>query len=125
MQLPGTHSETLRIANDKVGLVIGKGGETIKGLQQQLGIRIQIEQPTGGPEREIIISGSLKGIESAKTGEDIAKRKQEIENDDSPHLDLPIHINKIRINNFNNNLNLNKYQRNIRWKIIRNITIGT
>jgi len=32
----------MKIANNKVGLVIGKGGETIKSMQAKSGARIQI-----------------------------------------------------------------------------------
>ncbi|ORX88492.1 hypothetical protein K493DRAFT_77807 [Basidiobolus meristosporus CBS 931.73] len=60
---------TIQVPNDTVGLLIGKGGETIKMLQQQSGAKIQIEQVTGGapgPERNIFISGSPDSVGYAK-----------------------------------------------------------
>ncbi|KAK9712429.1 hypothetical protein K7432_007147 [Basidiobolus ranarum] len=60
---------TIQVPNDTVGLLIGKGGETIKMLQQQSGAKIQIEQVTGGspgPERNIYISGTPDSVGYAK-----------------------------------------------------------
>ncbi|KAK9763949.1 hypothetical protein K7432_008951 [Basidiobolus ranarum] len=60
---------TIQVPNDIVGLLIGKGGETIKMLQQQSGAKIQIEQVSGGtpgPERNIFISGTPDSVGYAK-----------------------------------------------------------
>ncbi|KAI8615439.1 hypothetical protein BC830DRAFT_299413 [Chytriomyces sp. MP71] len=56
----GQETEEVRVPNDKVGLVIGRGGETVKMIQQQWGVRLQIEQipdPMTG-ERLIKIYGT-------------------------------------------------------------------
>ncbi|KXN69090.1 hypothetical protein CONCODRAFT_71744 [Conidiobolus coronatus NRRL 28638] len=61
---------TLTIPNNTVGLVIGRGGETIKNLQQVSRAKIQIEQnsPEDAPEDRLIhLSGSLDCVEYAKT----------------------------------------------------------
>jgi far upstream element-binding protein len=53
---------TLTIPNNTVGLVIGRGGETIKNLQQVSRAKIQIEQnsPEDAPEDRLIhLSGNL------------------------------------------------------------------
>ncbi len=56
------------IASQKVGLIIGKGGETIQSLQRKSGARISI-QPEDEREsgiRIIQLSGSNSAIETAK-----------------------------------------------------------
>merc|ERR1719203_2095053 len=66
--VPG-HTEALMDCPQKlVGLVIGKGGETIKDLQSKSGCSIQIDQnfPDGAP-RKITIKGTPPNVEVAKT----------------------------------------------------------
>jgi len=50
-----------------VGKIIGRSGQTIQGLQDQTGAKIQIDQqkPEGVP-RDIAISGSAGAVEMAK-----------------------------------------------------------
>mmetsp|Transcript_21851 Transcript_21851/g.32557 ORF Transcript_21851/g.32557 Transcript_21851/m.32557 type:complete len:571 (+) Transcript_21851:121-1833(+) len=57
-------SKDIRIPNDKVGLVIGRGGETIKNLQADTGAKIQIAKDTrpGSPNRVVTLSGSEEQI---------------------------------------------------------------
>ncbi|KAJ3235349.1 Far upstream element-binding protein 1 [Chytriomyces hyalinus] len=64
---PGQELEEVRVPNDKVGLVIGKGGETVKGIQNTYGVRLQIEQqPDPSGERVIKVSGPNRdGINAA------------------------------------------------------------
>ncbi|KAJ7958338.1 Far upstream element-binding protein like [Quillaja saponaria] len=67
----GSEQFVLRIPNNKVGLVIGKGGETIKNMQAQTGARIQViplHPPPGdtSSERTVQIDGTSEQIESAK-----------------------------------------------------------
>ncbi|CAG8726927.1 14424_t:CDS:10, partial [Acaulospora morrowiae] len=59
---------TIQVPNDSVGLIIGKGGETVRALQQQSGARIQIEPVHGVPpaERNVQITGSSENIAIAK-----------------------------------------------------------
>ncbi|KAJ9065425.1 hypothetical protein DSO57_1019753 [Entomophthora muscae] len=67
---PGQEKITIKVPNDKVGLLIGRGGETIKFMQQQSRARITIEVPDTDPapaERCITIIGNVESIENAKT----------------------------------------------------------
>uniref|UniRef100_J3LB03 K Homology domain-containing protein n=1 Tax=Oryza brachyantha TaxID=4533 RepID=J3LB03_ORYBR len=68
---PGAEQFQMQIANNKVGLVIGKGGETIKSMQAKSGARIQVvplHLPPGDPatERTVYIDGTQEQIEMAK-----------------------------------------------------------
>ncbi|KAL3746846.1 hypothetical protein ACJRO7_015744 [Eucalyptus globulus] len=61
----------MKIPNNKVGLVIGKGGETIKNMQARTGARIQVvplHLPPGDPaiDRNLYIDGTSEQIEAAK-----------------------------------------------------------
>ncbi|CAH2060840.1 unnamed protein product [Thlaspi arvense] len=68
---PGSDQFVMKIPNNKVGLVIGKGGETIKSMQAKTGARIQViplHLPPGDPtpERTLQIDGATDQIEHAK-----------------------------------------------------------
>lgn len=73
-RLPGTAGSeqfAMRVPNNKVGLVIGKGGETIKNIQATSGARVQViplHPPPGDTsgERTVQIEGSSEQIEIAK-----------------------------------------------------------
>ncbi|URE31659.1 KH domain [Musa troglodytarum] len=61
----------IKVPNEKVGLIIGKGGETIKNLQTRSGARIQLipqHLPEGdaSKERTVRITGDKRQIETAK-----------------------------------------------------------
>ncbi|KAI3915243.1 hypothetical protein MKX01_035502 [Papaver californicum] len=61
----------MKVPNNKVGLVIGKGGETIKSMQANSGARIQLiplHPPPGdtSTERTVYIDGTEEQIEAAK-----------------------------------------------------------
>ncbi|XP_018683382.2 uncharacterized protein LOC103989367 isoform X2 [Musa acuminata AAA Group] len=61
----------IKVPNEKVGLIIGKGGETIKNLQTRSSARIQLipqHLPEGdaSKERTVRITGDKRQIESAK-----------------------------------------------------------
>ncbi|KAJ4833279.1 hypothetical protein Tsubulata_013209 [Turnera subulata] len=67
----GSEHFSMKIPNNKVGLVIGKGGETIKNMQARTGARIQViplHLPPGdtSTERTVHIEGSSEQIEAAK-----------------------------------------------------------
>ncbi|CAA6666104.1 unnamed protein product [Spirodela intermedia] len=67
----GAEQFIMKVPNNKVGLVIGKGGETIKSMQAKSGARIQIiplHLPPGDTsiERTVQIDGTSEQIESAK-----------------------------------------------------------
>ncbi|PKA55691.1 hypothetical protein AXF42_Ash011983 [Apostasia shenzhenica] len=62
---------SMKVPNNKVGLIIGKGGETIKTMQASSGARIQViplHLPLGdiSTERTVHIDGTTEQIESAK-----------------------------------------------------------
>ncbi|XP_072998850.1 uncharacterized protein [Typha latifolia] len=67
----GAEQIEIQVANEKVGLIIGKGGETIKNLQTRSGARIQLipqHLPEGdeSKERTVRITGKMEQIEVAK-----------------------------------------------------------
>ncbi|KAL2236025.1 UNVERIFIED_CONTAM: Far upstream element-binding protein 1 [Sesamum indicum] len=70
-QPSGSEQFVMKIPNNKVGLVIGKGGETIKNMQARTGARIQViplHLPPGdmSKERTVQIDGTSEQIEAAK-----------------------------------------------------------
>jgi polyribonucleotide nucleotidyltransferase len=54
---------TVAIPNEKIGLVIGPGGKTIRGIIEETGVKIDIEDVTG---LAIIASADVKAAETAK-----------------------------------------------------------
>uniref|UniRef100_H2YJL0 K Homology domain-containing protein n=1 Tax=Ciona savignyi TaxID=51511 RepID=H2YJL0_CIOSA len=57
-------SETIRLPDDLVGLIIGRGGENIMRMQRETGCRIQITQSIPGTkERPCTLSGTPEQIE--------------------------------------------------------------
>ncbi|PIN16853.1 K-homology type RNA binding protein [Handroanthus impetiginosus] len=67
----GAEQFVMMVPNNKVGLVIGKGGETIKNMQARTGARIQViplHLPPGdmSKERTVQIDGTSEQIEAAK-----------------------------------------------------------
>ncbi|KAJ3050725.1 hypothetical protein HK097_008274 [Rhizophlyctis rosea] len=60
-------TETMLVHHERVGLIIGRGGETIKAIQHQCGVKINID-PTTLPDgnRNVTISGPQDAIERAK-----------------------------------------------------------
>ncbi|KAJ9183554.1 hypothetical protein P3X46_007393 [Hevea brasiliensis] len=67
----GSEHFAMKIPNNKVGLVIGKGGDTIKNMQARTGARIQViplHLPPGdtATERNVHIEGTSEQIEHAK-----------------------------------------------------------
>ena len=54
--------------NDCVGLIIGKGGETIRQLQQESGAKIQVakKEITGTGLRNVFVEGTPDRYEHAK-----------------------------------------------------------
>ncbi|ORY47397.1 hypothetical protein BCR33DRAFT_96500 [Rhizoclosmatium globosum] len=54
----GQEMVEVKVPNDRVGLVIGKGGENVKLIQSQFGVRLQIEQiPDANNDRSIKVYG--------------------------------------------------------------------
>ncbi|KAG9455604.1 hypothetical protein H6P81_000112 [Aristolochia fimbriata] len=67
----GSEQVQIQVPNEKVGLIIGKGGETIKNLQTRSGARIQLipqHRPDGdqSKERTVRVTGNKKQIETAR-----------------------------------------------------------
>ena len=60
----------MKIPNDMVGLLIGKGGETIRNLQNKTNAIIQVTRdtdlPPGTPERPVTILGTPQQIQAAQ-----------------------------------------------------------
>ncbi|KAJ4713803.1 Far upstream element-binding protein like [Melia azedarach] len=61
----------IKVPNEKVGLIIGRGGETIKGLQTRSGARIQLipqhlPEGDGSKERIVRVTGDMRQIEMAQ-----------------------------------------------------------
>ncbi|XAR70807.1 hypothetical protein NMG60_11027809 [Bertholletia excelsa] len=70
-QQAGAEQFVMKIPNNKVGLVIGKGGDTIKNMQARSGARIQViplHLPPGdtSTERTLQMDGTSEQIEAAK-----------------------------------------------------------
>ena len=64
----GEAVEHVLVSSDKVGLVIGKGGETIKSINQASGAYCEIDKraPADATEKNFIIRGSRQNVERAK-----------------------------------------------------------
>ncbi|RDX91612.1 Far upstream element-binding protein 3, partial [Mucuna pruriens] len=67
----GSEQIQIQVPNEKVGLIIGRGGETIKGLQTKSGARIQLipqHLPEGddSKERTVQVTGDTRQIELAQ-----------------------------------------------------------
>lgn len=58
----GKLTSVLTVPNDLIGRVIGKGGQSIKQIQEQSGAHVDIPKDTGVPNREITISGDATQI---------------------------------------------------------------
>ncbi|KAK2736595.1 hypothetical protein FQN57_000712 [Myotisia sp. PD_48] len=60
-------NDKLFIPKESVGMIIGKGGDTIKEMQSITGCKINILPPSGrDPDREVTLYGSASAIEEAK-----------------------------------------------------------
>jgi len=60
--------DTFAVPSNKVGLVMGKGGETIKAICAQSGAHCQVDKtaPEGAREKTIVIKGTPDAVEQAK-----------------------------------------------------------
>jgi far upstream element-binding protein len=61
-------NDSIYVPSEAVGMIIGKGGETIKDMQNQTGCKINVSQSSGPREveREIGLVGTRDAIERAK-----------------------------------------------------------
>jgi far upstream element-binding protein len=66
----GSESVEMKVPNNMVGLIIGKGGENIARIQQTLGVHAQIAKETdmgpGETERSVILTGIPANVLEAK-----------------------------------------------------------
>ncbi|KAJ6788497.1 hypothetical protein PWT90_09679 [Aphanocladium album] len=65
---PGKVTEAIYVPSDAVGMIIGKGGETIREIQSQAECKINVASSSGPGEvqREISLIGAPESIERAK-----------------------------------------------------------
>ena len=63
-------TEVLSIPSSKVGLVMGRGGETIREICLVSGAHCQVDKtaPEGAREKNILIKGRPQAVERAKVG---------------------------------------------------------
>merc|ERR1719225_939079 len=61
-------TDTIAVPGNKVGLVMGKGGETISAICRDSGAHCQVDKnaPEGAREKNIVIKGPPEAIERAK-----------------------------------------------------------
>lgn len=60
-------NDSITVPGEAVGMIIGKGGETIREMQDRTGCKINVSPPTGRDiEREIGLIGNRNSIEAAK-----------------------------------------------------------
>jgi far upstream element-binding protein len=60
-------NDSIHVPSDAVGMIIGKGGETIKAMQSETGCKINVSQASGADiEREIGLVGTRQAIDDAK-----------------------------------------------------------
>lgn len=60
-------NDKLMVPGEAVGMIIGKGGETIREMQDRTGCKINVSPPTGRDvEREIGLIGTRNAIDAAK-----------------------------------------------------------
>jgi len=64
----GETVDYIMVTADKVGLVIGKGGETIKSINQASGAHCEIDKkaPPDATEKNFVIRGTAESVEKAK-----------------------------------------------------------
>lgn len=65
---PDKVNDAIYVPSDAVGMIIGKGGETIRDMQNNTGCKINVAQPSGPGEveREIALIGTRDSIARAK-----------------------------------------------------------
>ncbi|KAF2199174.1 hypothetical protein GQ43DRAFT_376906 [Delitschia confertaspora ATCC 74209] len=64
---PNKINDSIKVPSNAVGMIIGKGGETIKDMQATTGCKINVSQASGADiEREIGLVGTPQAIEEAK-----------------------------------------------------------
>lgn len=59
-------SDHIRVPADAIGMIIGKGGETIRDMQNGTGAKINVSSDTNQRDREIGLVGPRDAVERAK-----------------------------------------------------------
>ncbi|KAL9127669.1 MAG: hypothetical protein Q9217_003496 [Psora testacea] len=60
-------SDSVVVPSEAIGMIIGKGGETVREMQMNTGCKINVSQPSGRDlEREIELIGSRYSVDQAK-----------------------------------------------------------
>ncbi|KAJ2432562.1 hypothetical protein IWW46_006614, partial [Coemansia sp. RSA 2440] len=62
----GQGGVTIMVPGSKVGLIIGRGGESIRDIQFSSGASVQVQPDNGRSEREIVLLGAPDQIEQAR-----------------------------------------------------------
>merc|ERR1711894_507549 len=64
----GQATEYVSVPADKVGLIIGKGGETIKNINQSSGAYCQLDRnaPDDAIDKNFVVTGAPDAVENAK-----------------------------------------------------------
>ncbi|KAJ2454339.1 hypothetical protein EV183_001585 [Coemansia sp. RSA 2336] len=75
----GGGESSVMVPNGKVGLVIGRGGESIRDIQYSTGANVQVQPDSGQRDREIRLIGTPEQIEHARM------RIMEIVSVEEPH----------------------------------------
>lgn len=86
-------SKKIEIPNGRVGVIIGKSGETIKYLQLQSGARIQVTR-----DMDADLNSPTRGVELTGSAEQIAKAEQlinDVLNEVVTHVFSPDFFNQI------------------------------
>jgi far upstream element-binding protein len=66
---PNQRTEMLLVPNERVGLLIGRGGETVREIQRRCNVRVNItpdDHAGGQMERPVQIIGDEHGVQSAR-----------------------------------------------------------
>lgn len=74
---PKEHKVELPVSEDMVGAIIGKGGETIRRIQQSSKARIQIAKDQEGPIRVVVVRGTEEAVQAAKVEIEILQEEKE------------------------------------------------
>ncbi|CAO3591491.1 unnamed protein product [Absidia cylindrospora] len=75
-------SANIKVPNRMVGIIIGRGGDNLKKVERYSGARIQIDQDSGGSERDITLTGEEDQIQMAR---DMIQQMVRDANDSSSH----------------------------------------
>ena len=61
-------TDYVQVPSDKCGLIIGKGGETIKNINASCGVHCEVDKnaPPDARDKNFVIKGPAEGVERAK-----------------------------------------------------------